>query len=32
MMDIFFLAMLGAFGGLSWGFIVLCEKLAGGRR
>jgi hypothetical protein len=32
MSDIFFLALLAAFAALSWGFVVLCEKLAGGGR
>ena len=32
MMDIVFLGTLAAFGIVSWGFVVLCEKLSGGGR
>jgi hypothetical protein len=31
MTDLFFLALVGAFGLLSWGLLVLCERLMGGK-
>jgi hypothetical protein len=32
MTDLLFLALTGIVALLSWGFVVLCEKLAGGSR
>lgn len=32
MLDVLFLAGIAVFSALSWGLIVLCERLAGGGR
>jgi hypothetical protein len=32
MMDFYFLALLAAFAALSWAFVILCDRLAGGER
>lgn len=32
MSDVFFLALCGAFAVLTWGLLVLCERLMGGRQ
>ena len=31
MMDLYFIALLTAFALLSWGLLVLCERLMGGK-